>query len=85
GTPEARIVIPATIMAKADSVAALRDLRDPAGRKVVEGNRMRIPAIQPIVSPGGTTKGFPTSMSVFLASARQNARGFPPSLRNFIS
>lgn len=78
GTPEARIVIPARIMDKANSVVAANGLRDPAGRRGVEGNRPTIPAIQPIVSPSGMTKGLPTSMSVFLTSARQNDRGFFP-------
>jgi hypothetical protein len=78
GTPEARIVIPASIMGSAESVAALKELRDQVGRGVVDGNRLRIPAIDPIVSPSGTTKGFPTSMSVFLTSARPNKRGFFP-------
>ncbi|MFZ3001891.1 MAG: hypothetical protein WA071_16315 [Undibacterium umbellatum] len=78
GSPEARIVIPASIMTKAESLSALKDLRDPNGLKIADGKRMRIPAVQPIVSPGEMTMGFPTSMSVFLTSARQNTRGFYP-------
>lgn len=78
GTPEARIVIPASIMKNAESLAALRGLRDQAGEDVAKGKRMRVPAIEPIVSPSGMTDRIPTSMSVFLASARQNQRGFYP-------
>lgn len=78
GTPEARIVIPASIMANKASVAALRTLHDQAGRDLVEGNLLRIPAIEPIVSPNGMIKGYPTSTSVFLTSSRQSVSGFFP-------
>jgi hypothetical protein len=78
GTPEARIVIPASIMANADALAALHRLHDESGREIVEKGRIRVPAIDPIVSPRGMTQGFPTAMSVFLTSRLPNERGFFP-------
>lgn len=78
GTPEARIVIPASILKNKDALATLRSLRDPGGKNILQGNRVRVPAIQPIVSPNGTKEGFPTSLSVFLTSGRYNQRGFYP-------
>ena len=78
GTPEARIVVPAAILKNKDAVAVLRTLRDPDGKNVFDGNKMRLPAIQPIISPSGTKHGFPVSLAVYLTSARANQRGFYP-------
>lgn len=78
GTPEARIVIPASIMNDINSLAALRDLRDQTGKKISDGRWMRIPAIETIISPSGSKDGFPISMSVFMTSTRQNRRGSFP-------
>lgn len=78
GTPEAKIVIPASLIGKDGTDSLLAELRNGHVRAVVDRKALRIPAIELVVSPSATIRSNPSTLSVYLTSGRRNQRGTYP-------